>query len=608
MFSKRERLFFSLLAGVAAYLAVTFLFSVQAILTAEDHFAAFVDSLPLFWWLKLLFVILAATVMYVFTMSRLNIKDIQVGHGQHGKSKWMDDEEKKETYQTVPFGKEKDPGFLIGEDGENWVVDTSDNNLLLLGPPGSGKTTTEYIPAIIYNARVQRNTGHGASMLMTDLKGTLYNSCSKQLREDGYTVVMLNFRDVLHGSSFNLLYRINECIDEYKKTADPMQKAIWYGRAERYAKVCAAAVVEAVDSNVKSDSGDYFTETSRGLITGLLLMVSEYGAPNERHIISVFNLVLELNGQAQGANPLGGQQKSYLAEVLEQIDNPRIRNYVGAAMAADMRTSMNIFSSALGKLTKFIDAELEQMLCTHSSELNAQRFVEQPTAIFLICPDENTTRHFLASLFIRFFANDLIEVAENKFAGELPRRVMLFWDEAGNMPAIQDVDVLFSAIRSRGVRILIALQSLAQLNKYYSRERADIIKDTNQMLMFTFVSPSSYSTAETLSKTLGNETVLSGSVSYNNSRASSTQSMVGRPLLEASEIVTIPWGHWVVMKGGHHTLRTQLQHYGQLFELPQTTPQDIPERPYVWVHTSTTKNIICRANDHEIDLKKGMFD
>ncbi len=202
MFSKRERIFFSLLSGVAAYLAVTFLFSVQAILTAEDRFAAFVDSLPLFWWLKLLFVILAATVMYVFTMSRLNIKDIQVGHGQHGKSKWMDEEEKKETYRTVPFGKEKDPGFLIGEDGENWVVDTSDNNLLLLGPPGSGKTTTEYIPAIIYNARVQRHTGHGASMLMTDLKGTLYNSCSKQLREDGYTVVMLNFRDVLHGSSF----------------------------------------------------------------------------------------------------------------------------------------------------------------------------------------------------------------------------------------------------------------------------------------------------------------------------------------------------------------------------------------------------------------------
>ena len=76
--------------------------------------------------------------------------------------------------------------------------------------------------------------------------------------------------------------------------------------------------------------------------------------------------------------------------------------------SADIRTTLNIVSSALSKLLKFVDAELEQLICTHDNDLDAERFIERPTAIFLIAPDENETRHFLASLFVRFLTDDLI--------------------------------------------------------------------------------------------------------------------------------------------------------------------------------------------------------
>lgn len=599
-----------MLSFFISYLLLTLLLGLEGIATAAQPWQAFLDNLPSWLPIKVVFGLLMAFLVSLFFTSKLDIKAVKVGDGQHGNAAYMNKDEQTEIYRKVQMGQEKEPGVLVGTEKGCWGVDISDNNLLLLAPPGGGKTTQNYIPTIVYNIAVQRNTGHGASMLITDVKGQLYNTTAGTAQEAGYRTLVLNFRDVLSGVWFNPLYKVNEAMEQYKAATNPMRRAIGYGMAERYAKVCAASLVDNMgDASSKSSASDYFDETAKGLITGLILLVSEYGAPNERHLISVFNLLLELNGQ-QAAN--GGvmtmiNQKSRLASVMDDIDNPRIKNYVGAVMSADSRTSMNVFSSALGKLTKFIDAEVEQMICQHSPELSVNDFMETPTIIYIICPDENTTRHFLAALFIRFFANDLIETAENKYKGVLPRQVLFMLDEFGNMPVIQDVDVLFAAIRSRGVRIMIALQSYSQLYKSYSREKAEIIKDTCQMVMFTFCSPSSQQTAESLSKMLGNETVLTGSVSYNQGRASSTSSMVGKPLVSPAEMVLIPWGTWVLMKAGRKPMRSHMLPYGQFLSL-STSLEQLTPKPYTTVCVSTTDTIIGRAKDKEVYLQKGMFD
>ena len=599
-----------MLSFFISYLLLTLLFGLEGIATAAQPGQAFLDNLPSWLPIKVVFGLLMAFLVSLLFTSKLDIKAVKVGDGQHGNAAYMNKDEQTEIYRKVQMGQEKEPGLLVGSEPGAWQVDVSDNNLLMIAPPGGGKTTQNYIPTIAYNIAVQRNTGHGPSMLLTDVKGQLYRTTAELAKEAGYRTLVLNFRDVMSGQWFNLMYKVNRCMDSYKAATDPMQQAISYGMAERYAKVCAASLVDNMgDASSKSSASDYFDETAKGLITGLILLVSEYGAQNERHLISVFNLVIELNGQ-QAAN--GGvmtmvNQKSRLAVVMEDIDNERIKRYVGAAMSADSRTSMNVFSSALGKLTKFIDAELEQMICQHSPELADLEFLDEPTIIYIVCPDENTTRHFLAALFIRFFANDLIETAENKYSGVLPRQVLFMLDEFGNMPVIQDVDVLFAAIRSRGVRIMIALQSYSQLYKSYSREKAEIIKDTCQMVMFTFCSPSSQQTAESLSKMLGNETVLTGSVSYNQGRASSTSSMVGKPLVSPAEMVLIPWGTWVLMKAGHKPMRSHMLPYGQFLSLPTSLEQLTP-KPYTTVCVSTTDTIIGRAKDKEVYLQKGMFD
>lgn len=597
---------FLILLFLCTYMLFTFLFSSRMLISQKFSPEALLSGFFLLWQFKLI-ICMGITGIAALYGSGLNISAKTVGDGQYGDARWATEAEKRKAYLRVPFGKESLPGLVVGVEKNCWLVDTSDGTALMLAPPGGGKTTCVYVPTIYYNARVNANTGgQGASLMLTDSKGQLVHTTGKLLEDAGYRVLYLDFRNPLQSYAYNLMYNINQSIDCYKSATSSQDKILHYAAAERNAKILASSIVDNMDTTSKSDASQYFNETSKGLITALILLVSEYGEENERHIISVFKLIIELNGLDEGSTE--SLQKNKLNELLKSIDNDRIINFAGPSMKADVRTSMNIFSSALGKLVSFIDAELEQLVCGHSPELNSIDFIKQSTAIFLVCPDENTTRHFFASLFIRNMLNELIGQAEKNPSHQLTRPVLNLWDEWGNMPPIKDVDSLFTAARSRGVRSLVSVQSLRQMELRYNKTLTDVIKDSCQIVLFTFVSPLAGETAKLLSAALSDRTVRSGSVSRSEGKPSSTTfSMVKKPLMSPDEIIHLPFGRWVLMKAGCRPTKTRLNRY-----------QDyLPALPDFRHHISAkireiqylTGEKIKRINERAAyRLQQGMFD
>ena len=85
------------------------------------------------------------------------------------------------------------------------------------------------------------------------------------------------------------------------------------------------------------------------------------------------------------------------------------------------------------------------------------------------------------------------------------------------MPAF-DILPLFSAGRSRRLTLVPIIQSLAQLEKNYGKEGAEIIQDNVQDTIFGGFAPNS-KTAEALSKALGNRPGLSGTSSSGKSES-----------------------------------------------------------------------------------------
>ena len=257
----------------------------------------------------------------------------------------------------------------------------------------------------------------------------------------------------------------------------------------------------------------------------------------------------------------------------------------------------SVMSTVLSRLNAFLDSELEQVLCFDSA-IDAEKFASEKSAIFLILPEEDTTKNFMAGLMIQNLSRELFAVADEN-GGKLQNRVVLYCDEFGTMPPF-DVLPLFSAGRSRRLTLVPIIQSLAQLEKNYGKEGSEIIQDNCQDTIFGGFAPNSQ-TAEVLSKALGNCTVLSGSVSRGKNDPSQSLQMMERPLLTPDELKSIPKGNFIVQKTGQHPMRTRLRlflEWGITFEEPYIVPERA-DRAVAYANREDLEHNLPKSNKAE---------
>ena len=216
----------------------------------------------------------------------------------------------------------------------------------------------------------------------------------------------------------------------------------------------------------------------------------------------------------------------------------------------------SVMSTALSRLNSFLDTEMEQVLCFDTA-VDAEKFCQEKSAIFVVMPEENPNAYFMISLLIQQLYREILSVADEN-GGKLPNRVMFYCDEFGTMPPIQSAEMMYSASRSRRLSIVSIIQSYQQLEKNYGREGAAIIQDNCQVTIAGGFAPTS-ETADIVSKTLGNRTVMTGSVSRSKNDPSQSLQMTERPLMSADELKNMRKGSFIVMRTGAHPFVSQLK-------------------------------------------------
>ena len=502
-----------------------------------------------------------------------NIKSRTVGDGQHGTARWATDKEIKHTYAHVPFKVREwrrgqnlptEQGLILGCKGQpqelTALVDSDDIHCLMIGASGIGKTAFFLYPNLEYAC------ASGMSWLALDSKGDLarnYGTIAKNCY--GYNVSVIDLRNPTRSDGNNLLTLVNRYMDIARK--DPKNLAA-RAKAEKYAKILAKTIVNPDGDDSNRGQNAFFYDAAEGLLTSVILMLAEFLPPDKehpqerRHIVSVFKLVQDL------LEPSKVKGKSHFQLLMGKLPpDHKARWFAGAALNSAEQAMASVMSTVLSRLNAFLDSELEQVLCFDSA-IDAEKFGSEKSAIFLILPEEDTTKNFMAGLMIQNLSRELFAVADEN-GGKLQNRVVLFCDEFGTMPPF-DVLPLFSAGRSRRLTLVPIIQSLAQLEKNYGKEGSEIIQDNCQDTIFGGFAPNSQ-TAEVLSKALGNRTVLSGSVSRGKNDPSQSLQMMERPLLTPDELKSIPKGNFIVQKTGQHPMRTRLRlflEWGITFEEP----------------------------------------
>ena len=535
-----------------------------------------------------------------------NFKSKPVGDGQHGTARWATPREISKIYRTVPFrprrwrkGEElpTEQGLVLGSvGGRNHksrggfllkisrrlleklrrpvegkrktkkkskalskvkkmieeqrdiraLVDSDDVHCLMIGASGVGKTAFFLYPNLEYTCAC------GMSYLALDTKGDLarnYGCIASKYY--GYQVTVIDLRNPTCSDGFNFMTLVNHYMDRAKRDPNDLTAK---AKAENYAKILAKTIISPEGSSQYGDNA-FFYESAEGVLAAIVMLLAEFILPEKdgtekRHIVSAFKLVQDLL-----AAPGGGRGKNGFHVLMDMLPSVHKARWVaGAALTAADQAMASVMSTVLSKLNAFLDSELEQVIC-RDNPIDAERFASSKCAIFVVIPEEDPTKNFIASLMIQNLSRELFSVADEN-RGRLKNRVVIYADEFGTMPPF-DVLSLFSAGRSRGLTLVPIIQSLAQLEKNYGKEGAEIVCDNCQDTIFGGFSPQS-KTADALSAALGSRTVLSGSVSQGKESSQSLQ-MMERALMTPDELKSIPKGEFVVMKTGTYPMRTKLR-------------------------------------------------
>lgn len=458
-------------------------------------------------------------VLFIVLLSALTnncslngIKSKTVGDGQHGTARWATTQEVKKTFANVPFdvaswraGKNlpEAQGLILGSTQRgkqlDALVDRDDVHCLMIGASGVGKTAFFLYPNIEFACAC------GMSFLILDTKGDLARNCGRIAQKYyGYRVSVVDLRNPIRSDGNNLMTLVNRYMDVAREHPDNLKAR---ANAEKYAKVLAKTIINPSGDEQDRGQNSYFYDAAEGVLATVIMTLSEFIPPDsagydKRHIMSVFKLMKELMA------PMG--KKNGFQVLVDSLPDTHKAGWMASAATSSSDQGMaSVMSTALSRLNSFIDSEQEQVLC-YDSPIDAEHFASEKCAIFLIIPEEDPTKHFMAGLMIQNLSRELFSIADAN-EGKLKKRVVFYCDEFGTMPPF-DVLPLFSAGRSRKLTLVPIIQSLAQLEKNYGKEGAEIIADNCQDTIFGGFAPNSQ-TAETLSKALGSRTVLTGSIS-----------------------------------------------------------------------------------------------
>ncbi len=491
----------------------------------------------------LLFVVVLIAIFvsvssYIFDREKGKGFGLSIGEkDEKGYARWSKEKEIKNAPKVVKVPiSEKDSkaaGAVLINDGKNMWVDDSENHTLVIGATGSGKTKSVVDPLVYSLAKAKE------SMIITDPKGEIYKEHSNMLRNRGYDIIVLNFREPQHGNCWNPLtlpYQLykagntdkaTELIDDValnilkdKKAQDPF----WENSAADYFSGVALGLFEdAKEDEINLNSISYVTT------------VGEEKCPPSNYIKEYFNMK--------------GEASTPYVFASNTINSPT-------------ETKGGILSVFRQKIRLFASREqLSEMLSR--SDFNMRDIGKKPTAVFMVIHDEKTTYHALATIFIKQCYETLIDVAQES-GGKLPVRTNFILDEFANMPPLKDVTTMVTAARSRQVRFTFIIQNFAQLNDVYGKEDAETIRSNCGNLIYLLTTE--LAALEEISKLCGEK------------KSKEKDKTASTPLVTVSDLQKMKLFEAIIMRSRLNPFKTKLKpsfeiDWGEKFPLA-----DFPER------------------------------
>lgn len=343
---------------------------------------------------------------------------------------------------------------LVYHEGTAYV-DAEDSHTLIIGSTGSKKTRLVVMPAVKLLAQA------GESMIISDPKAEVYNRTAFEMADMGYQIRVINFRNPSLGDCWNPL-------------AIPFA-FYQQGDLDRASEFVNDIAGNLILSEV-SKADPFWDYCASDLLFGLILL--SFRLHKGEKGVSI-RTILQLRQKMFDNN--GNVDRSLRSQA--SMD-PLIYSSLVGTLNAPEKTRTSILAVFDQKMRCFMyQKNLTEMMDDNTISLD--HIGVEKTAFYLIMPDEKTTYHRLAALFIKQSYEYLIYLAQATGVGSFKTRINYMLDEFSSLPTIKDFPTMISAARSRNIRFNLVVQSQNQLKARYHEEAETIKSNCNNWIFLT---------------------------------------------------------------------------------------------------------------------------
>ena len=571
--------------------------------------------------------------------------------GTYGTARWMNETEAKKVYEVGPV--ENVTGTILGQftqDGEEVIAlpfePTGNRNLILIGPPGSGKSFG-YVRTAVFQSIVR-----GESVVVTDPKGEIHNDMRKLLESRGYKVKVFNLINLDLSNAWDCVQEIYDPItgniDDQRvitfcKTviantgggANSKGDPFWESSEENLFRVAVSycayirekSLIEIYERRAKKllTQLPYITqEDEQSLIE--IVKNPESAMVDRRRVVEY--LAHSFYGDEEGDRKLSEWEEDAPTCNISDIYDALLHNdldkweanfkYVPLSHPAASawavfkgmgeRVQPNIVGGLNTRLQLFMTYKVRRVIS--NDDIRLANLGAEKTALFLIISDDNASMQLLSSLLLSFLFKDLKE-AFDAVGGEGRIPVNVVADELANTGVWPNFEKTIATARSRKIAVSLILQSLPQLTQLYGEENAEtIIGCCNTMLV---LGCNDKYTAEYISDKSGIVTIRAKSVS--DTRASSAGNrgvMQGyslsegdgkRNLVNPDEVQHLDKEQILIMTNGQNML--EAKRFGFIHHPLFNDPHFVPTK---WAELPKTADLYPNARKHDaIESRESSF-
>ena len=347
-------------------------------------------------------------------------------------------------------------GSMILPDGNYYSLDDRatrmNNNVMVVGTTGAAKTRTVITPNLLECV---------GSYVVTDPKGNLYRKWGSYMQENGYRVLRLSFTHPEDSVKYNPM--------KYVKTTQQIQQL--------------SNMLTYSDRSCNRGLDPLWDECTIMLLNGIIYYVKEMYKDEKQNLHEVLNLLREAERDEMVRN--SHKNRSALEDAMDELNMLKPNNWGSKQFYnVNLGTDKTFASVAVTATSKFATIDTEEVaMMMETDEIDIPTIGQRKTAVFVEVSDTDRSMDTLINLFFTQTMNQLCTYADEECRdNQLPVPVRFFMDDFATNCRISNFENMISNIRSRKISVIMALQSLSQLEAGYGDSAHTIADDCDTLI------------------------------------------------------------------------------------------------------------------------------